>query len=84
MNINITKDHPVLQEIIIRTVELQRFLDSDTIHIEDRKIIQDRMLIIEHGYLSEIESLYRLAREKKQELLTRLVEDGVVRKVEKI
>jgi|TARA_R100000482_G_scaffold14357_1_gene4244 hypothetical protein len=84
MNINITKNHPVLQEIIIRTVELQRFLDGDTIHAEDRKMIQERMAAIENEYFEEIKSLYSLAKVKKQVLLDRLVEDGVVRRVEKI
>jgi hypothetical protein len=84
MNINITKDYPTLQEIIMKTVELKRFLDGDTIHVEDRKMIQDRMAAIENEYLAEIKSLYTLAKVKKQVLLDRLVEQGVVRKVEKI
>tara|TARA_Y100001938_G_scaffold4387_2_gene5523 strand:+ start:4501 stop:4758 length:258 start_codon:yes stop_codon:yes gene_type:complete len=70
MKVNITQDHPILQEIIIKTAELKRFLDTDIIHVSDRKEIIKNLESYEKQHLVLIELLTEKAKAKKQEHLT--------------
>ena len=84
MKVNITQDHPVLEEIIVKTAELKRFLNLDVIHLNDKKEIIKTLKSYEKQNLALIELLTEKAKEKKQEHIEWLVANGVVRKVEKI
>ena len=84
MKVNITKDHPILQEILIKTAELKRFLDTDIIHVSDRKEIIERIESWEKEHLAFMEMITELAKEKKQELIQQHIARGVLRRVGKI
>tara|TARA_X000001388_G_C2133235_1_gene85874 strand:- start:219 stop:473 length:255 start_codon:yes stop_codon:yes gene_type:complete len=84
MKVNITKDHPILQEILIKTAELKRFLDTDIIHVSDRKEIIKNLESYEKQHLALIELLTEKAKEKKQELIQQHIARGVLRRVGKI